>query len=192
MIVVAMLIPWTGRQSVLDRIRSSPVDIATRYMEARNSLDFASANELLADDASLHEVPRMDRAELELGFEALRVYGWNLSPFQCENTPGTTLVTCDYLLDTRLSQIAGFPQVAGRIQFLVEEGRITSLVHDFNFNDYAPNVHEPYIDWLDQEHPGIVDQLFVVIEGVLTPILSKESLALADSYLDEYDRFLNG
>jgi hypothetical protein len=191
MVVVAMLVPWTGNRSVLARILSSPADIASRYIEARNAFDVVAARALLADDAVLGDVPRMERGELDLGFEALRVYGIQLEPFQCENAPGATFVNCDYLMDTRLSQIAGFPQVAGRIQFLIEDGQISRLVHDFNFDDYAPNVHEPYIDWLNQ-HPGVVEQLFVVKDGVQTQILTAESLALAADYLDEYERFLNG
>ncbi|HJU80510.1 MAG TPA: hypothetical protein VJ796_02060 [Acidimicrobiia bacterium] len=191
MFALAMLVPWTGNRSVLDRIRSSPADIATRYLEARNAFDADAARDLLADNALLRDVPRMERGELDLGFEALRVYGMQLDPFQCKNAQGATFVNCDYLMDTRLSQIRGFPQVAGRIQFLIEEGQITRLVHDFNFNDYAPNVHEPYIDWLNQNHPGVVEQLFVVKDGVQSQILTPESLALAADYLDEYDRFLN-
>ncbi|GEM_PF-6146670 len=82
--------------------------------------------------------------------------------------------------------------IEGRIHFLVEGGEITSLLHDFNLDDYAPDVHEPYIAWLNQEHLGAVDQLFVVRDGIQTPILTEESLALAGRYLDEYDRSLNG
>ncbi len=43
MVVAAMLIPWTGSQSILDRIRTSPVEIASGYMEARNTFDAAAA-----------------------------------------------------------------------------------------------------------------------------------------------------
>ncbi len=134
----------------------------------------------------------MDRGELELGFEALRIYGWQFESFECENTPGATLVTCSYLLDTRLSQITGYRLVEGRIHFLVQDGEITSLVHDFNMDDYAPSVHEPYFAWLNQEHPGAVEQLFMVRDGIQTPVLTEESLAIASRYLDEYDLSLNG
>ena len=48
MVVAAMVIPWTGSQSVLDRIRTSPVEIASSYMEARNRFDAVAAGELLA------------------------------------------------------------------------------------------------------------------------------------------------
>jgi hypothetical protein len=191
-LVALMLVPWVDGRNVLDSLRPSPVEVATQYLEARNTYDSERASALMTDDAFLLDVHRMSRQELELGFESLRVYGMRFASFECVNRPGSTVVTCTYEMDSRLSEIVGFPPVEGRIQFLVENGRITSLVHDFNFDDYAPNVFEPYIEWLEEEHPGAKEQLFVVDEGVITPILTEESLGLADSYLDEYDRFRNG
>ena len=191
-VVTLMLVPWVDGRNVLDSLRPSPVEVATQYLEARNAYDSERASALITDDAFLLDVHRMTRQELELGFESLRVYGMQFVTFDCDNQAGSTLVRCTYQLGSRLSEIVGFPPVEGRIQFLVENERITSLVHDFNFDDYAPNVFEPYIEWLEEEHPGATKQLFVVDEGVITPILTEESLALADSYLDEYDRFRNG
>ena len=191
-LVTLMLVPWTNGRSVLDSLWPSPVEVANSYMEARNAYDAERAGALMTDDAFLVDVHRMTREELELGFESLRVYGMRFDPFDCANRTGSTLVTCSYQMDSRLSQIVGFPPVEGRIQFLVENGRITSLVHDFNFDEYAPTVFEPYIEWLEEEHPGVKEQLFVVEDGVVTPILTDSSLDLAERYLDEYDRHLNG
>jgi hypothetical protein len=191
-LVILTLVPWVDGRNVLDSLRSSPVEVVNRYMEARNAYDPERARALMTDDAVLLDVHRMSRQELELGFESLRVYGMQFEPYDCANRAGSILVTCTYEMDSRLSEIVGFPPVEGRIRFLVENGRITSLVHDFNFEDYAPNVFEPYIEWLEEEHPGAREQLFIVDDGVNTPILTEESLDLADSYLDDYDRFRNG
>jgi hypothetical protein len=191
-LVTLMLVPWVDGRNVLDSMRPSPVEVVNRYMEARNAYDSVQAGALITEDAFLLDVHRMTRPELELGFESLRVYGMQFDPFDCENRAGSTLVRCTYQMNSRLSEIVGFPPVEGRIQFLVENGRITSLVHDFNFADYAPTVFEPYIQWLEEEHPGAKEQLFVVDDGVITPILTEASLDLAESYLDQYDSFLNG
>jgi hypothetical protein len=191
-LVTLMLVPWVDGRNVVDSLWPSPVDVAVGYMEARNAYDSERAGAMMTDDAFLLDVHRMTRQELELGFESLRVYGMQFVTFDCDNRAGITLVQCTYQLGSRLSEIVGFPPVEGRIRFLVENGRITSLVHDFNFDDYAPNVFEPYIEWLEEEHPGAKEQLFVVDRGVITPILTEVSLDLADIYLDEYDRFLNG
>lgn len=192
-ILTALLfVPWIDGRNVVDSLWPSPVDVAVGYMEARNNFDASAAEALIADDAQLVDQPQMERSELELAFESLRIYGMQFEPFECEHRGGSTLVTCAYQMDTRLSHIVGHPPVAGRIQFLVEDELITYLVHDFNYSDYAPDVFEPYIDWLDQEHPGVREQLFIEADGVKTPILTPHSLDLADRYLDEYDRFLNG
>ncbi|HJQ95636.1 MAG TPA: hypothetical protein VJ935_08040 [Acidimicrobiia bacterium] len=190
-LVTLLLVPGTNGRSVLDSLRLSPVDVVNQYMEARNAYDSERAGALMTDDAFLLDVNRMTREELELGFESLRVYGMQFVEFECDNRAGSTLVRCIYQMDSRLSEIVGFALVEGRIQFLVENGRITSLVHDFNFDDYATNVFEPYIRWLEENHPGAREQLFVVDDGVVTPILTEASLDLAESYLDAYDRFLN-
>ena len=191
-LVTLMLVPWINGRSVLDSLWPSPVEVANQYMEARNAYDADRAGALMTDDASLFDVHRMTREELELGFESLRIYGMQFVTFDCDNRVGTTLVRCTYQMDSRLSEIVGFPLVEGRMQFLVENGRITSLVHTFNFDEYAPSVFEPYIEWLEEEHPGAREQLFVVDDGVVTPILTDSSLDLAERYLDEYDRLLNG
>ena len=191
-LVTLMLVPWNDGRNVLDSLWPSPTDVAEQYMEARNAYDSERASALMSDDAFVLDVHRMSREELDLGFESLRVYGMQYTPFDCTNRAGSTLVRCTYQMDSRLSEIVGYPPVEGRIEFLVEDGRITSLVHDFNFADYAPTVFDPYIEWLEEQHPGAREQLFVVDDGVVTPILTEASLALAASYLDEYERFING
>ncbi len=191
-LVTLMLLPWNDGRNVLDALWPSSTDVVNQYMEARNAYDSERALALMSEDAFLLDVHRMTREELDLGFESLRVYGMQFVTFDCVNRAGTTLVRCSYQMDSRLSEIVGFPPVDGRIEFLVEKGHITSLVHDFNFADYAPTVFEPYIEWLEAEHPGAREQLFVVDDGVVTPILTDSSLALAERYLDEYDRFING
>lgn len=190
-LVTLMLVPWNDGRNVLNSLWPSPTDIVNQYMEARNAYDSERASALMSDDAFLLDVPRMSREELDLGFESLRVYGMQFVPFDCTNRSGSTLVRCTYQMNSRLSEIVGFGAVEGRIQFLVDDGLITTLVHDFNFDDYAPNVFEPYVQWLDDEQPGVSEQLFVVDGGVITPILTPAALDLAQRYLDEYDRFVN-
>ncbi|HJU52299.1 MAG TPA: hypothetical protein VJ815_08210 [Acidimicrobiia bacterium] len=191
-LVILMLVPWNDGRNVLNSLWPSPTDVASQYMEARNAYDPERAGTLMSDDAFLLDVHRMSQEELDLGFESLRVYGMRYTPFECTNRAGSTLVRCTYQMDSRLSEIVDYPLVEGRIEFLVEDGLITSLVHDFNFADYAPNVFDPYIKWLEDEHPGAREQLFVVDDGVITPILTEASLDLAARYLEAYDRFMNG
>jgi len=171
---------------------STPVDIGNEYMEARNAFDAERAGSLMSADATLVDAPRMSRTELEQGFEALRVYDAQWEPFECTNKPGTTLVTCEYSLETNLSRIVGYPSVEGSILLLVEEGQITRLVHNFNYDDYAPNVFVKFLTWLGTEHPGAIEEVYVDRDGVTSPNLAPDSLARLSAYIDEYDRFVNG
>lgn len=185
-VAAAFWAPWAGEGA------TTPVDIANQYMEARNTFDAEKAGALMSADASVVDVPRMDRNELAAGFAALKVYEASFDPYTCTNTAGTTLVTCAYSFDTNLSRIVGYGPVEGTIRLLVEDGMITSLVHSFNFDDYAPNVFEKFAVWLGTEHPEEFDQVYADKGGVLSPITTPEALAQLGSYIEEYDRSLNG
>ena len=185
-IILAFWAPWAGDGA------STPVDIGNQYMEARNTFDAKKASALMSADASVLDVPRMDRDDLEAGFAVLRVYEADFEPYSCTNKPGTTLVTCDYSLETNLSRIVGHAPVEGSIRLLVEDGMITSLVHSFNFDDYAPNVFEKFAVWLGTEHPDGFGQVYQDQGGVLSPISTPAALAQLKGYIEEYDRFLNG
>ena len=185
-IAAAIWAPWTGSGA------TTPVDIANQYMEARNAFDAEKAGALMSADATVVDAPRMGRNELQQGFQALRVYEAKWDPFECANKPGTTLVTCDYSLETNLSRIVGHSPVEGSILLLVEDGQITSLVHNFNYDDYAPNVFEKFLTWLGSEHPGAIEEVYVDRDGAMSPNLEPASLSRLAAYIEEYDRSLNG
>ncbi|MGH8923238.1 MAG: hypothetical protein ACRDWA_01120 [Acidimicrobiia bacterium] len=190
LVTAVVLVPWTDGGSIIDSFSATPVDVSNQYMEARNAYDAEKASALMTADASVLDVPRMDRGGLAGGFEALRVYEASFEPFECTSKEGTTLVNCTYAFDTNLSRIVGYPAVEGSIQLLVEDGMITSLVHNFNFDDYA--VFEKFAVWLGTEHP---DEFFRVYEdrgGVLSPITTPEALAQLRGFIEEYDRSVNG
>ena len=183
-IVLAFWAPWAGA--------TTPVEIGNQYMEARNAFDAAKAGALMSADAAVLDVPRMERNELAAGFAALEVYDASFDPYTCTNESGTTLVICTYSFDTNLSRIVGYGPVEGSIRLLVEDGRITSLVHNFNFDDYAPNVFEKFAVWLGTEHPNEFNQVYANNGGTLMPITTPEALAQLEGYIEEFDRSLNG
>ena len=181
----ALLTSWSATPT-------TPVEIGNEYMEARNAFDAEAAGALMSADATLLDAPRMSRTELGQGFEALRVYDAQWAPFECTNTPGATLVTCDYSLETNLSRILGHPSVEGTISLLVENGQITRLVHSFPYDDYAPNVLVKFLTWLGTEHPGAIEEVYVERDGAMSPNLEPAALARLSAYIEEYDHFVNG
>jgi hypothetical protein len=172
----------------------TPVEIAERYMEARNAWDAERAEELLAPDARLDDVPIIGRDELVAGFEALRVYQFQYEPFECTETRSAppAIVACTYMMDSVVSHIVDYPPVPGNFRFVIEDGQITRLTHNFNFGEFAPNVYEKFVVWLKSEHPGVYDRLYRVESGMDTPILTPEALELAAEYIRLYDQSVNG
>lgn len=173
---------------------ATPVQIAESYMEARNAWDADRAGELLAPDAVLNDTPIVGLDELAAGFEALRVYEFQFMPFECSEiaSVSSVMVTCEYMMDTILSRIVGYPPVPGHFDFAISEGRITRLTHVFNYSDFSPNVYEPFLAWLESAHPGAFDEIFREEGSVSTPLLTPEALDRTQTYIAEYDQSVNG
>lgn len=180
---------------VFGLFQRSPVEIAERYMEARNAYDADSARSVLADDVEMHDVPIIsDLGELSAGFEALRLYEFQFTPYECVETDAgpPARVVCTYMMDTNLSRIVGYPPVQGVFNFTVSDGRIVRFTHDFNFDEFSVNVFNPFLTWLETAHPGGFDQLFRYEGNVSTPRLTPEALDLIPIYVAEYEESLNG
>lgn len=173
----------------------SPLEVAERYMTARNAYDADSARSVLADDVQMFDVPIIaDLGELSAGFEVLRRYEFQFSPYECLDTSTETLarVGCTYMMDTKLSRIVGYQPVAGSFTFTISDGRIDRLVHSFNFDQFAPNVYDKFLTWLETAHPGGFDQLFRIQGDVATPLLTPEALDLTTIYIAEFEESMNG
>lgn len=180
---------------VFGLFQASPVEVAERYMEARNAYDADSAQSVLADDVEMHDVPIIsDLGELGASFEALRGYEFQFSPYECVETDDgpPARVVCTYMMDTNLSRIVGYPPVQGSFNFTVSDGRIVRLIHNFNFNEFSVNVYDEFLTWLETAHPGGFDQLFRIEGNVSTPRLTPEALDLIPIYVAEYEESLNG
>lgn len=159
---------------------ATPLEIANEYMEARNAFDASRAQELINPDAAISDTPIIGYDELELGYEMLQIYGFQYEPYACEEFGA--LVRCTYQMTSELQRIVGAPPVEGEFDIFVEEGRIDQLYHGFNFDDFGPNF-EAFIDWIGATHPESFDQLFREQGAVATPVLTRESLDLAATYL---------
>ena len=191
---VPFLVARNG-SGVFGLFQRSPVEIAERYMEVRNAYDAESARSLLADDVEMHDVPLISNlGELSAGFEALRGYEFQFSPYECVETDAgpPASVVCTYMMDTNLSRIVGYPPVEGSFNFTVAEGRIVRLINNFNFNEFSVNVYEKFLVWLETAHPGGFDQLFRIEGNVSTPRLTPEALDLIPIYVAEFEESLNG
>ncbi len=175
---------WVLAGSNEGELAASPEALASIYLDARNDNNPEAALGVLSPTALLvNEVPRIESLE-DVGptFDWLSRRGIQLD-YSCTETSGDEVV-CTYESEDRLSRAVGHPPVVGSFTFLIMEGQITRVVHDFDFADYSPNVYEVFVAWLEAEHPGAFETIYQLEGG---PLLTPEALDLTEGYIDEFE-----
>lgn len=173
----------------------SPVAVAERYMAARSALDAEAAVAELSPDAELADVPYTgDIDDVDQVFAYLAVLDNEVTEYACSASQQDlasepVAVRCSYRFDTNLSQALDVEPVDGEFAFLVEEGKITNLAHLFNFAEYSPKVFEVFIDWLDENHPGVNDSMWVEAPDFSQVMFNHEEASLEDleRYIAEFE-----
>lgn len=175
---------WVLAATNEGELAASPEALASVYLDAKNDNHPEAALGVLSPTASLvNEVPRIESLE-DVGptFDWLSRRGIQ-HDYSCTETSGDEVV-CTYEYEDRLSRAVGHPPVVGSYTFLIMEGQITRIVHDFDFEDYSPNVFEVFVAWLDAEHPGAFETIYQLEGG---PLLTPEALDLTEGYVDEFE-----
>jgi hypothetical protein len=174
---------------------STPLEVAERYLSARDAYDVESARALIAPGAQLSDMPVIGADELEAGFEMLSIYEMSYDPFECTQGEGeqSTWVSCSYKLNTALNGPVGYPPVTGGISFEIVDGKIVQLLNQFPFGLYSPNVFLPFVGWVTAEHgEEAIDRLYRELPGgTATPRLDPESLEYTRTVLAEYKQAAN-
>jgi hypothetical protein len=97
---------------------------------------------------------------MELAFAVHEAYGFRYTEGECEaptaDPLGGVVVHCDYLWSTELQRITGYPPVPVGFDFSIDDGRISYVAHAWNSDEFLPEVYDPWIDFLTQEHPDFV------------------------------------
>jgi hypothetical protein len=203
------------------------VRIANRFMAARNAYDSEKVMSLVAEDGVTAQLMfkramrpnmgqvRLNRDQLALALEAERLYRVRYESFECRRDAvrvsdgGDAQVICSYLMDNRLRQIAGYRPLRSWFGIRFRNGRIELLGFPwlnigFNPSGYLPAEAEPFMEWLEAEHPeaGVAGgpwlrgspagELFQTQGQELIHILTPRSVDLLARYLDEYGRSGSG
>lgn len=169
---------------------SDPVEVAERYMAARDAYDVEVARSLVAPDAQLRDMPEMTFSELDAGFEVLSVYQMSYDRFDCVRAGGDQedMVTCTYQMDTALNDPVGYPPVPGRMDFRIADGKIVELRNHFPYATFSPNVFDPFTRWVYASHgqEGLARLMDQLDRGPATPRLDQESIDFARIVVSEY------
>jgi hypothetical protein len=186
--------------------------IAERFMQARSEHDAGTALSLLAEDGATARMQadylterhmpsvRMDRNQLALALEAERLYGVVYDSTECRWDPDPVIraapIVCTYRMDNRLRQILGYEPVTSSASIGIRDERVTHLSFPW-LNVGYPSATPPelaeFVAWIGAEHPEagrVYDDgvLFRTMGQELVLILTRKSVDLLATYLEEYER----
>jgi hypothetical protein len=167
------------------------VALAQAYVEARNAYSVEQARELVSEDFLASEGIR-NLATMELAFAKHEAYGSRHTEGECEGPTadplGGVVVHCDYLWSTELQRITGYPPVPVDFDFSIDDGRISYAAHDWNRDGFEPNVWDPWIDFLTQEHPDFAE--LVLAADNLHPEHTPEFIRQMPEHLERYEQWV--
>ena len=161
---------------------ASPAEIATSFLNARNSHDAEAMTALLADDVVW--VPGgefvMDATNVPAAVEFERITGADYE-FTCAND-GPSQVRCPYTLESDLSRALAFPPAPGAYYlFGIEDGQIVRVENVENGQFPYGATAVAFTDWLTTNHPEAGDPPDNNL-GILEP----EQLELWEQYVPEF------
>jgi hypothetical protein len=172
------------------------IETAQAYIDARNAYDADRARKLVADTFTTSEVPDAYTLDtMELAFQTHEAYGFHYSEGDCElhtsraPVDGQVAVWCDYLWTTELQRITGYPPVPVGFVFRIADGLIASIGHDWNPNEFMPNVYDPWIAFLGS-HDSVVHRNALATHE-LDPERTRAFIRQAPEYFALYEAWVD-
>lgn len=160
---------------------------ALEFFDARNAWDGPGVRALVADAADFAVEAPDDYLAMALLERTLQ---WQYLEPECTATldGAVAQVRCTYLMQNQLSQAARTgPYGGSRMEFEISDGLIQMVVNTFDHDLYSAEVLVPFVEWLNTEHPGDSDVMFVTNDlGDTNRSLGPRSLALWADRLPEY------
>lgn len=172
----------------------SAVEIATDFVAASAVYDIPRASRDLAPDARMRVWEDGDDvAHWRYGMQWGEAVGWTVLPQECAvvGTPDDrTTVRCPFDAHNVGSERLGIgPFPDNYFDVVVEEGQIILVDVEFPFatNGHAEEAWEPFVDWLESEHPDDAPRMLADTSTNGQSVrLPDEELALWEKYVDEW------
>jgi hypothetical protein len=190
--VVALAILLTRDSGV-----ASPVDVANRYMEARENLDAEAAHELFAPDGAMNE-QGWKLNEMPALFAWYRASNWTWTPGECSEvtTSGLgTMVNCTYESETDWTRAFDDAPITGDIAVLVSEGEIADLVAYIDTSQFN-DAWQRLAAWVERNHPDDYRRMYTSNEVFWhpspSPLIDRESIALWEEYIPGFVAEIEG
>lgn len=174
---------------------ATPSEAANAFMVARNAGDYDTMVALLAPDAVIDDAALSDFDDgYADGLAWLAAVEWTWTLTDCAETEvaaGTRLL-CAYEHENAWSRAQGLPphDDGGTFEFVVADGEIVRFVHDWQQGTFSPDVWEPFVEWLESNHPD--DLAAVLADGCCTPIHTPEARTVWRDLTEQYVAELEG
>lgn len=183
---------FRSRLDVYTASDTPPQSTIRRYMAARAAGDADAAAALIDPTAELDDVwisSPSDIAGLFAHFEAM---GWQWETLDCDNhyLLGPVELTCRYRLQIDLPAVEARNLGMGSIAFRAADDRLTRVATGIDLRNVELAL-EPWLTWLQENHPNESTEMYDIIDGLHVPRLDDTALALFQRLADEY-RAANG
>lgn len=165
-------------------IPPDPVDMAVRFLAARNAFDAGEVTRLLGSGRLVMLGNPIEPSEVAAYVDWLGIYDWKIESPRCEETGATGTVVCTYTLSDRLIP-KGAIEVAGTIRFATSAGRIDWVQDYFDKDTYGPTYFEPFVTWVSENYPESVNVMWD-FSATVAANYNDEALRLFDERLTEY------
>jgi hypothetical protein len=164
--------------------------IASRFIDARDSWDGDTARSLIADDAVIYDFAITGADGYLANSELERIFEWRFQLRLCSVTAvgPPASVTCTYDMRNALSEaLAVGPFNGSHFEFIVDNGLIQRVRHFVDYSLYEPQVVDVFWDWLDETHPGDSGVIFLTTgDGMAHRNTTPEALDLARQRIPEF------
>jgi hypothetical protein len=184
------LIQWTDGPDVA--ADSTPLEIATAYVEAYAAFDVETVASMLAEDAEVLPWEAYEPRDWQADLRYLDAAGFQLILKGCvEQLPVGDSITVHCAYDAHglgSDRIGLDPFEFHTFQVVVEDGLVTSSDMGFNFSAFADTMWFPFQTWIQENHPGDFTVLYV------TETLSRqtdEAIALWEERVPGYVEYVN-
>lgn len=163
------------------------VEVATGFVEAYRAFDAERTVTYLADFVDLRlDVTTPEELPLLLSF--LEAEGYREIPLApCRATGANafgTQVLCAFGWHAIRSDEIGLGPYPGRWELTVRDGMIVEVRQHWAIKRFAPEVWEPFRDWVSANHPDDFDAMYV--RGGTNFRITEESIRLWGRYTSEY------
>lgn len=183
---------------------AAPLEIATGYIEARNTGDTDAIEALVADSARIEGDLAATTSDLANVSAFNRAIGETITIDTCTEAPieGTTSVevSCTYNVQNDWTRALGIEVIqvmpfdtGNEFIFEVTDGKITRLESSIS-SDYFTRVLNPFVAWLEATHPDAIAEMWLAGPSAPwpanRPLMTPEAIALWEHYSQEYVEYV--